>query len=138
MNKKPKTNTICIIGFILSIPTCILGLITCILGKENAKEQGEKGRGLANTGIIISLLKIIFIIVLFILFSLDTDAPTDEEICKTATNCVQEEYGYKTCTYEDMDGVEKYVSCPIEENVVNGTLEEDEETKDTTDYDKEY
>lgn len=52
-----KTNTMSIVGFILSFIIPIVGLICSIMGLKKADtECGGKGKGLAIAGIIISIL----------------------------------------------------------------------------------
>ena len=62
-----KTNTLCIVGFILSL-LCfnVIGLIVCIIGLNSAKKKNEGGRGLAIAGIVISVITLIITIIIVI------------------------------------------------------------------------
>ncbi len=56
----PKTNTLAIVGFILSFIVPIVGLILSIIGKKQIKATGEGGNGLATAGIVISSIDLGF------------------------------------------------------------------------------
>lgn len=49
-----NTNTIAIVGFILSFFCAIAGLVCSIIGLQKSKEAGGTGKGLAIAGIVIS------------------------------------------------------------------------------------
>ena len=49
-----ETNTLAIVGFILSFFVLIAGLVCSILGYKNADKFGGKGKELAVAGIVIS------------------------------------------------------------------------------------
>ncbi len=55
-----KTNTLAIVGFVLSFLVAIAGLICSIIGRKQCKERGEKGMGLATAGMIISIVNMAF------------------------------------------------------------------------------
>ncbi len=57
-----KNNGMAIAGFICSIFSILFGLVFGIIGLRQCKEYGDEGRGLAMAGIIISSLKIGFIL----------------------------------------------------------------------------
>lgn len=50
-----KTNTLAIVGFVLSFFVAIAGLVCSILARKQCRERGEGGEGLAIAGIIISI-----------------------------------------------------------------------------------
>lgn len=54
-----ETNTLAIVGFILSFFIAIAGLVCSILGKKKADELGGNGKGLATAGIVISIVSIV-------------------------------------------------------------------------------
>ncbi len=74
-----KTNTLAIVGFILSFIIPIVGLILCIITLSQIKKTGEKGKGLAVAGIIIFgvlvLIGIIAMIISFVVLNPGTQAP---------------------------------------------------------------
>ena len=65
---KSETNTIAIIGFILSFFISIAGLICSIVGYRNAKYEDKDGKGMALAGIIISSIKLAGEVFLFIFY----------------------------------------------------------------------
>lgn len=56
---KPKMNTMAVVGFIFSFLISIVGLILCIIAKNQIKTRGERGDGLATAGIIISIASMV-------------------------------------------------------------------------------
>ncbi len=52
-----KTNTLAIVGFVLSFFFAIAGLICCIIARRQIKESAEGGAGLALAGLIISIVE---------------------------------------------------------------------------------
>lgn len=90
-------NGFAIAGFVCSFFTSIIGLIFSIIGLNQIKRQGGKGKGLATAGIIISVAKLgiyLLLIVMIIvgLFSGMVDA---------VTNDLRSDYSYSR--YDDMD-----------------------------------
>ncbi len=90
-------NGFAIAGFVCSFFTSIIGLIFSIIGLNQIKRQGGKGKGLAIAGIIISVAKLgiyLLLIVMIIvgLFSGMVDA---------VTNDLRSDYSYSR--YDDMD-----------------------------------
>ena len=63
---KQETNTIAIVGFILSFFTALIGLIVSCVGLKRSKELGGNGRGFAIAGIIIGGLEIALIVIIYI------------------------------------------------------------------------
>ena len=63
-----KTNTLALVGFILSFFVPIVGLILSIIGKKQIKETGEGGNGLATAGIIISAIDLGFSLLSVIIY----------------------------------------------------------------------
>ena len=66
-----KTNTLAIVGFILSFFVTVAGLVVSIIALRQIKQTGEGGHGLALAGVIIGavftafwIIYIIFVIVL--------------------------------------------------------------------------
>lgn len=53
-----QTNTLAIVGFVLSFFCAIAGLICSIIGLQKSKELDGEGRGLATAGIAISIAAI--------------------------------------------------------------------------------
>ena len=62
-----ETNTLAIVGFILSFFIAIAGLICSIIGYRNAPQFGGKGKGLALAGIIISVISMVVVLIYFII-----------------------------------------------------------------------
>ena len=65
-----KTNTLAIVGFVLSFFVAIAGLICSIIARKQIRETGEGGAGLALAGLIISIVEMaiaaIYIVVIVI------------------------------------------------------------------------
>ena len=64
-----RYNGVAVAGFILSFFIALAGLICSIIGLKQTKERGEKGRGLAIAGIIISALSIVLSLALVVAFT---------------------------------------------------------------------
>jgi len=64
-----KTNGFAIAGFILSFfgITAILGFIFSIIGLNQIKRTGEKGKGLATAGVIISSILLLILMILIVI-----------------------------------------------------------------------
>ena len=62
-----KTNTLAIVGFVLSFLISIAGLICSIIGRKQCRETGEGGMGLATAGMIISIVGLSLYAIYFIL-----------------------------------------------------------------------
>lgn len=58
-HSKQPTNTLAIVGFVLSFFIAIAGLICSILGRKRANELGGNGKGLATAGIVISIVSMV-------------------------------------------------------------------------------
>lgn len=63
----PPTNTMAVVGFILSFVFSLAGLIVSIIALNQIKRTGEGGRGLALAGVIISSVAVAFA-VLYLIF----------------------------------------------------------------------
>ncbi len=61
--QQKETNTLALIGFILSFVLAVPGLICSILGYKKAKVMGGEGNGLALAGIVISAVSIALTII---------------------------------------------------------------------------
>ncbi|WP_051688809.1 zinc ribbon domain-containing protein [Butyrivibrio sp. AE2032] len=73
VSNRPKTNSLCKTGFILSLVglaciglTCPIGLILCVIGLFSSSKKKEGGKGLAIAGIIISSIIIVSMTFYFI------------------------------------------------------------------------
>lgn len=53
-------NVLAIVGFILAFVFNIAGLVVSLIALSKIKKTGERGRGLALAGVIISIVSIIF------------------------------------------------------------------------------
>jgi len=62
----PKTNTLAIVGFILSFFVTVAGIIVSAIALRQIKQTGEGGRGLALAGLIIGIVATVFYIIYFI------------------------------------------------------------------------
>ena len=66
---KPSADALCIAGMICSILLSgLLGLILSIVGINRVKKSGAPGKGFAVAGIIIGILKILFILAMSFIF----------------------------------------------------------------------
>ena len=65
--QQAKTNTLALVGFILSFFLGFIGSIVCFIGLEEIKKSGEQGKELAIAGIIIGLVPIVLALIVFIL-----------------------------------------------------------------------
>lgn len=69
--KSNSYNTLAIVGFILSFLYTLVGLILSIIAYKQIKDSGEKGKGLAVAGIVISSISVAFVVLgLFIYIGL--------------------------------------------------------------------
>ena len=66
--QQAKTNTMALVGFILSFFLGFVGSILCFVGLEEIKRTGDQGRELAIAGIIIGLAPLVLSLVLLIVF----------------------------------------------------------------------
>jgi peptidyl-prolyl cis-trans isomerase B (cyclophilin B) len=60
-----RYNVLAIVGFILAFVFNIAGLVVSLIALSQVKKTGERGRGLALAGVIISIVSIIFGIIYF-------------------------------------------------------------------------
>lgn len=65
--QQAKTNTLALVGFILSFFLGFVGSILCFVGLEEIKKSGEQGRELAIAGIIIGLAPLALSLIVFVL-----------------------------------------------------------------------
>lgn len=65
-NSATPTNTLAIVGFVLSFFVALAGLICSILGYNKAKNENLGYGGLALAGIIISVLSMILSVILYV------------------------------------------------------------------------
>ncbi len=63
-----KTNTLAIVGFVLSFLVSIAGLICSVIARKQCRESGEKGMGLATAGMVISIIGLVFEVIYLIAF----------------------------------------------------------------------
>ena len=112
------TNGLAIAGFVLSFASSILGLIFSILGLNEAKKTNN-GRGLAIAGIIISVVKLVAVICLFVFFLFMWGFIWDEvkddinlsTQCAMADKCVDNGDGTSECTYKSESGWKVTITC---------------------------
>ena len=141
MNK--KTNTLSIVGFVLSFFLCIISSIVCFISLEQIHESKEKGKSLAIAGIIISFIKIVILISAFILLATHNFNYEDNttEMCKKAQNCTFDvDTNSYSCSFINSEGVEEYIQCatnPETKESVNDNLYEDADEIDSADYDND-
>lgn len=65
-----KTNTLAVVGFILSFFFALPGLICSIMGLKQCNQTHEGGKGLAIAGIVLSAVSMfIYFIVIIIVFA---------------------------------------------------------------------
>ena len=67
--REPRLNTMCLVGFVISCISLLLnffglvgiaGVIVSTIGMTGCNRNGEKGKGLAITGIIIGIFSIFY------------------------------------------------------------------------------
>jgi hypothetical protein len=61
-----KTNTLAIVGFILSFFVTVAGIIVSVIALRQIKQTGEGGHGFALAGLIIGIVGTVFWIIYFI------------------------------------------------------------------------
>lgn len=67
-NNSNKTNTLSIVGFVLSFFIAIAGLLCSIVARKQIRESGERGSGLALAGMIISIISLVGKFIGFIIY----------------------------------------------------------------------
>ena len=145
MNNR-KTNTLSIIGFVVSMFSIIFGTLFCIIALNQIKETKEKGKSLAIGGIVINVIKV-FLTILIISLYMFVPATANDNIqykCEHAMKCdYHSESLTYTCVYNE-DGVEEYITCDTDLNnkkayyFNNDGTQDDPYNDDTFDYDAEY
>ena len=68
--KVQLTNTMSIVGFVMSFFTPIVGLILSIVGMSQIKKTGEPGKGYALAGIIISAISLFLSLIFYVIYFL--------------------------------------------------------------------
>ena len=66
--KYQPSNTMALVGFVMSFFNCIVGLILSIIGMSQIKKTGEPGKGFALAGIIISSVSLVFTTIFLIIY----------------------------------------------------------------------
>lgn len=92
-----STNGFAIAGFVCSFFTSIIGLIFSIIGLNQIKRQGGKGKGLATAGIIISVAKLGIYLLLIVMIIVGLFLGMGDAV----TNDLRSDYSYSR--YDDMD-----------------------------------
>ena len=105
-----KTNTLAIVGFILSFFFGLVGAILCIVALGKIKKTGEKGKGFAIAGIIIGLLPLVASVILIILFS-SLVWPNVQSNLAFSSACSMVHNNGNYVTYEADYGEDGYVEC---------------------------
>lgn len=62
------TNTLSIVGFVLSFFVAIAGLVCSIIARKQIRETNENGMGLATAGMVISIVSIVLAVVAVIVY----------------------------------------------------------------------
>ena len=75
----PKTNTMAILGLIFAFVFSPLGIVFSAIGLSQTKERGERGRGLAIAGLVLSIVLLLLSVALFFLLLAGLN-----EVAKTA------------------------------------------------------
>ena len=65
LKTKDTSNTIAVVGFILSFLIALAGLICCIIGLKKSAETGT-GRGLSIAGIVIAIVNMVLGAILYL------------------------------------------------------------------------
>lgn len=90
-------NGFAIAGFVCSFFTSIIGLIFSIIGLNQIKRQGGKGKGLATAGIIISVAKLGIYLLLIVMIIVGLFSGMGDAV----TNDLRSDYSYSR--YDDVD-----------------------------------
>lgn len=123
--EKKRTNSICIIGFVLAFVSSFAGLVLSIIGLIQAKRVEEGGSGLAIAGIVISALKMIFLAIFILLFPIiiyfingvveEIDYYINDDIdnkCSYAYDCKSyDDDDYNVCKYDNEYDITKKILC---------------------------
>lgn len=73
-----KMNGLCVAGFICSFVFLVLGLVLSIIGLKDVKDKNEDGKEFAVAGIIISVGKLVFgLLILFIIWGIFNSMPVN-------------------------------------------------------------
>lgn len=106
-----KTNTLAIVGFILSLFLGPIGGIISIIALCQIKNTGEKGKGLAIAGIILGFGGIVLVVAIGAFFTILVwpglqDSISAQTICANGAGYTQgtpSEEGYISCGWFDSD-----------------------------------
>lgn len=122
--EKKRTNSICIIGFVLAFVSSFAGLVLSIIGLIQAKRVEEGGSGLAIAGIVISALKMIFLVIFILLFPIiiyfingvveEIDYYINDDFdnkCSYAYDCKSYDDDYSVCKYDNEYDITKKILC---------------------------
>lgn len=122
--EKKRTNSICIVGFVLSFVSSLAGLVLSIIGLIQAKKVEEGGSGLAIAGIVISTLKMISVVIFIFLFPIimffvsgvvdEIDNYLNDEYdykCSYAYDCKSYDDEYSVCKYDNEYDITEKVLC---------------------------
>ena len=66
--KYQPSNTMALVGFVMSFFNCVVGLIFSIIGMSQIKKTGEPGKGFALAGIIISAVSLVFTVIFLVIY----------------------------------------------------------------------
>ena len=122
--EKKRTNSICIVGFVLSFVSSLAGLVLSIIGLIQAKRVEEGGSGLAIAGIVISALKMVFLVIFILLFPIiiyfingvveEIDYYINDDFdnkCSYAYDCESYYDDYSVCKYDNEYDITEKILC---------------------------
>ena len=122
--EKKRTNSICIVGFVLSFVSSLAGLVLSIIGLIQAKRVEEGGSGLAIAGIVISALKMVFLVIFILLFPIiiyfingvveEIDYYINDDLdnkCSYAYDCKYYDDDYSVCKYDNEYDITEKILC---------------------------
>lgn len=122
--EKKRTNSICIVGFVLSFVSSLAGLVLSIIGLIQAKRVEEGGSGLAIAGIVISALKMVFLVIFILLFPIiiyfingvveEIDYYINDDFdnkCSYAYDCESYDDDYSVCKYDNEYDITEKILC---------------------------
>ena len=115
-----KYNGLAIAGFICSFFVAVIGLILSIIGLNQIKKQGGKGKGLATAGIVISVISMVLSIVLVVVGLAGSAA-----IANKAVQDAQSDSSYSQSDSTDLDNLD---------NSLDSTLNDTENDLSSGDY----
>ena len=133
-----KYNGLAVAGFICSFFVAVIGLILSIIGLNQIKKQGGKGKGLATAGIVISIISMVLSIVLVVVGLAGSAAIANKAIQDTQSDSSysQSDSGTDSSTGGDSSTDSNSDSSDLDnlDNSLDSTLNDTENDLSSGDY----